>query len=319
MSNLKIYLLNIIIYLHYLNCLCYNRKKYNNIQVLVMTMIYNELKQRGTADFPIEYHYIDKNHTRYEMSAHWHSEIEIIRILHGELKVRLNNQTFLAKKGDIIFVNPETVHGASPENCEYECVIFHIDFLDTSTYSCKFFVESVLNRDFVIKDFNPCQDTVFHTAVNNVFEAMRHKSSGYKFTVIGALYAMLGVIVDEHLYSSVTVYSEISDNRNISKLKKVLTFLRENFDRQMTLTDMAQAAGMSPKYFCYFFKEMTDKTPVEYLNGYRIERASQLLLSSDRSVTEIAYSCGFNDLSYFIKTFKAQKEISPTKFRKIEH
>ena len=44
-------------------------------------MIYNELKQRGTADFPIEYHYIDKNHTRYEMSAHWHSEMEIIRIL----------------------------------------------------------------------------------------------------------------------------------------------------------------------------------------------------------------------------------------------
>ena len=51
-------------------------------------------------------------------------------------------------------------------------------------------------------------------------------------------------------------------------------------------------------------KEKTGKTPVEYLNGYRIEKASQLLLNSDQSVTEIAFSCGFNDLSYFIKTFK---------------
>ena len=66
-------------------------------------------------------------------------------------------------------------------------------------------------------------------------------------------------------------------------------------------------------------KEKTGKTPVEYLNGYRIEKASQLLLNSDQSVTEIAFSCGFNDLSYFIKTFKSQKGISPAKFRKTEH
>jgi AraC-like DNA-binding protein len=79
---------------------------------------------------------------------------------------------------------------------------------------------------------------------------------------------------------------------------------------------MAKAAGMSSKYFCYFFKEMTGKTPVEYLNGFRVEKASRKLLYSDLSVTEIAYLCGFNDLSYFIKTFKRQKGVSPAKFRK---
>ena len=282
-------------------------------------MIYNELKQRGTADFPIEYHYIDKNHTRYEMSAHWHSELEIIRILQGELAIRLNNREYVAKSGDIVFVNPETVHGASPEACVYECVIFHIDFLDTATYSCKFFVESILNREYVIRDFNKYEDSDLINSVNAVFEAMKHKSSGYKFTVIGALYAMLGVIVDGHLYSNVTGDAEISDSKNIPKLKKVLSFLRENYESQLSLTDIAKAADMSPKYFCYFFKEKTGKTPVEYLNGYRIEKASQMLLNSDQSVTEIAFSCGFNDLSYFIRTFKAQKGISPAKFRKTEH
>lgn len=282
-------------------------------------MIYNELKQRGTADFPIEYHYIDKNHTRYEMSAHWHTELEIIRILQGKLKIRLNNREYLADKGDIIFVNPETVHGASPEACVYECVIFHVDFLDTATYSIKFFVESILNREFVIKDYNEFEKNEFIDSVNVVFEAMKNKSSGYKFSVIGALYSMLGIVVDKHLYSTVTGDSDISDSKNIPKLKKVLSFLRENYEQQLSLEDMAQAADMSPKYFCYFFKEKTGKTPVEYLNGFRIEKASQKLLSSDRSVTEIAFSCGFNDLSYFIKTFKAQKGISPTKFRKIEH
>lgn len=283
-----------------------------------MVMIYNELKQRGTADFPIEYHYVDKHHTRYEMSAHWHSELEIIRILQGELKVRLNNQNFTARVGDVVFVNPETVHAASPINCVYECLIFHIDFLDTDTYSCRFFVESILNREFAIREYSPAEGSGFHTAVNNAFEAIIHKSSGYKFRVIGTLYEMLGIIVDEHLYSAVNSDTSISSNKNIPKLKRVLTFLRENYNIQLSLTDMAKAAGMSPKYFCYFFREMTGKTPVEYLNGYRIEKASQKLLNSDLSVTEIAFSCGFNDLSYFIKTFKAHKSISPAKFRKME-
>jgi AraC-like DNA-binding protein len=61
---------------------------------------------------------------------------------------------------------------------------------------------------------------------------------------------------------------------------------------------------------------MTTKTPVEYLNTYRIERASGMLLNSGKSVTDIAFSCGFNDLSYFIKTFKSIKGITPAKFRK---
>jgi len=279
-------------------------------------MSYNELKQRGTLDFPIEFYHIDKNHTQYEMSAHWHSELEIIRVLEGELSVRLNNENYLAKKDDIIFVNPETVHSAIPQNCVYECLVFHLEFLYVDTYSCRFFVESVLNREYSIKEHIIGEKSEFIDAVNAVFDAMICKSSGYKFRVIGALYRMLVVIIDSHFYKSVNSDSALSNNKNLPKLKKVLTFLRENYDKQILLEDMAKAAGMSPKYFCYFFKGMTGKTPVEYLNIYRIEKASQMLLNTDLKVTEVAYSCGFNDLSYFIKTFKGIKNISPVKFRK---
>jgi AraC-like DNA-binding protein len=61
---------------------------------------------------------------------------------------------------------------------------------------------------------------------------------------------------------------------------------------------------------------MTQKSPMAYLNNYRIERAAGKLMSTDLTVTDIAYGCGFNDLSYFIKTFKLIKGISPNKFRK---
>ena len=80
---------------------------------------------------------------------------------------------------------------------------------------------------------------------------------------------------------------------------------------------MADAVGFSTKYFCNFFKNMTGKTPVGYLNVYRIEKACKKLLTTDMPITQIAYTCGFNDLSYFIKIFKQIKNCTPKQFRKV--
>lgn len=279
-------------------------------------MIYNELKQHGTADFPIELYHIDKFHTRYEMASHWHSAIELIRVISGVLNLKLNNREFSAYAGDIVFVNSETVHGAVPDECVYESLVFHVDALSISDMGCKFFIDNILNHEYIVNEYHPYKNDDFYKAVSDIFSAMENKSAGYKFTVIGNIYRLFGVIIDEHLYSESSSSSSISSDRNVPKLKSVLSFIRENYDMQISLDDMAMAAAMSPKYFCYFFRAMTRKTPVEYLNSYRIEKASRKLLNTDISVTDIAYSCGFNDLSYFIKTFKSIKGTTPSKFRK---
>ncbi len=279
-------------------------------------MSYNELKQHGTIDFPIELYHLDKSHPKYEMASHWHTQLEIIRILEGELSVKLYANEYVAKKDDIIVVNPETVHGAYPlEDCVYECIVLNLSMLCVGDNSSRFFIDSILNHEYIINEFNPSSDSDFNNAANNLFETMNHPSSGYKFLVISALYRLFGIITDRHMYSSSST-TAVSEDKNVPKLRSVLSFIRTNYNKQITLADMAESIGMSPKYFCYFFRDMTRKTPVEYLNTYRIEKASRKLLNSDMSVTDIAYSCGFNDLSYFIKTFKAIKGITPAKFRK---
>ena len=161
-------------------------------------MSFNELTPRGTADFPIELYCIDKNHTRYEMASHWHSEIEIIRILSGNLQIKLNNTEYLAKKGDIIFINSETIHGALPKDCKYDCLVFHPEFLECNDLSCKFFIENIINHEYLINEFFSSDKKQIIDAVNNIFDEMNNKSSGYKFSVIGALYKLLGIIVDNH-------------------------------------------------------------------------------------------------------------------------
>lgn len=278
-------------------------------------MSYNELKQHGTEDFPIELYCIDSSHTRYEMSAHWHNEVEIIRVLDGVLNVRLNNNSYSVKKNEIIFVNPETVHQASPVDCAYECIVFNLDFIPALNNGSVYFIDSLKNHEYIIDEYHCDSGSPLSLAVDILFDAMSSKSSGYKFKVIGALYNLFGEIIDLHLYHP-TDSAPLAADKNVPKLRTVLSYIRSNYDAAITLDDMADAAGMSPKYFCYFFKEMTTKTPVEYLTLYRIERASGKLIKSDLSVTAIAFACGFNDLSYFIKTFKQIKGITPAKFRK---
>lgn len=279
-------------------------------------MGYNELKQHGTLDFPIQLYHVDKHHPKFEMASHWHTNVEIIKVLDGVLRVRLSNNEYTAKKGDIVFVNCEMVHSAFPsEDCIYECIVMNMEMLSTKDAACRYFIDSILNLEYKIDEFFPYQEGEFYQSIENLFSSMSNVSSGYKFSVIGALYRLFGIIIDNHLYHSISSENEVLQDKNIPKLKKVLSFIRSNYDKPITLEDMAKIAVMSPKYFCAFFKKMTLKTPTEYLKAYRIEKASRKLLNSDVSVTDIAFSSGFNDLSYFIKTFKEIKGTTPAKFR----
>ncbi len=277
-------------------------------------MSFNELRERGTADFPIELYYVDKQNPRYEMVSHWHNEFEIIRILRGSLDIRLNNTEFVAEAGDILFVSPEMVHGAIPYDCVYECLDFYLDYLSVSCDGSRYFFDGLLNNEYIIKE--RITDGDIADTVNEIFENITHKSKGYKFKVIGGLYRLFGQIVDKGFYRHIGGVAELTADKNMLRLKTVLSFMRNNYDKAITLKNMADSVDMSPKYFCYFFREMTHKSPVEYLTTYRIEKASRKLINTDESVTDIAYSCGFNDLSYFIKTFKQHKGITPAKFRK---
>ena len=91
--------------------------------------------------------------------------------------------------------------------------------------------------------------------------------------------------------------------------------IEENYASKVTLPDLAQACGLSPNYFCRYFKEITGQTPFEYITVYRIEAACEMLLAGEMSVTEVCFACGFNDLSYFIRIFKKIKGQTPRAYR----
>lgn len=280
-------------------------------------MSFNELKQRGTTGFPIELYKIDHTHAQYEMTSHWHSENELIRVRSGKLSVQLNNNIYTLKDGDCVFVNSETVHGAIPENCVYDCVVF-----DASAFLSAFSddnspLSSFLGGTLSINEYYPSSDKSICNAFDTLISALdKDDNIGKRYIVTGCIYTLFGEMIGGGRFFSPEHSPTVQSEKNVIKLKKVLFHISNNYETKLTLAELANIADMSPKYFCSFFRELTRQSPFEYINTYRTDRAAKLLLSTDMSITDIAFSCGFSDLSYFIKTFKALKGTTPRAFRK---
>ena len=102
---------------------------------------------------------------------------------------------------------------------------------------------------------------------------------------------------------------------NSRRVDRIMTYLNGNFDKNITLADGARIAAMSEVAFSRFFKLRTGKTFVDTLNEIRLGNASRMLIDTTQSIAEVAYQCGFNNISNFNRIFKKKKDCTPGAFR----
>lgn len=276
-------------------------------------MNYSELyedKRHGTIDFPFELYCVNKNYPRYEMPFHWHVEYEMIIVKKGRLKLILDGKLFYVNEGESAFISGGVVHGGMPEECEYYCIVFDLASLFKDVALCSKSVAKFLTHVDCFTGVYSAERKQ-SAIMREILYSMQNKENGYDLNVIGFLWQLLGAFVSEPVERG---EEQINESQR-QKLKDVLSYIRKNIDKNITLEELADVSGMSPRYFCRVFRNMTGRTPIDYVNYYRIETASQMLITTGESVTEIALNCGFNDMSYFSKTFKKLKGISPSKFR----
>lgn len=275
---------------------------------------FHENKRRGSFDFPIELYYVDASHPRYEMPVHWHVESELIFVLQGKLHLSVEGETVTLTQGESVFLSAGLMHGGIPAECVYECLVFDFE---------RFFQDSIICRDRFAAMFGQSLQIQRYFAggsdaaklIDSIFAAMETEQSGYEFTTTGLLWQFAGLVLHQKLYISRTAAITRSAKR-AEQIKKALRYIHENYMKNVTLEQLAAEAEMAPKYFCRVFREITGRTPIDYLNYYRIECAGELLCASQESVTEVALSCGFDDLSYFVRLFKKYKGVSARVYKK---
>lgn len=105
------------------------------------------------------------------------------------------------------------------------------------------------------------------------------------------------------------------DRGKMTQIKPAIDFIEAHYDQQITLADIAKAAFLSVSRLAHLFKEEMGITLVDYLTSVRISNAKQLLLATDKSCTQICFEVGYNNQSYFTRTFKEIVGMTPRKFR----
>ncbi|MFV0352132.1 MAG: AraC family transcriptional regulator [Oscillospiraceae bacterium] len=274
---------------------------------------FKESLKRGVSGFPIELYPIDKRHPQYVMSCHWHLEYEIIRVLEGSFACVVDGKSWTICPGEVVFINGGSLHAGVSADCRYECVVFDLGMLMKQGDACHSILDEFSTRRWMVKPSFKKEDGEVYRLLNLLFDTLGHKAPGYQLVTEGLLFQIFGKIVAGG-HRSRSKGEAPATSRKTQQLKKALHLIETSYANAITLEELAQAAGMTPKYFCHFFQRMTQRTPIDYLNYHRIEVSCFLLMTGDYTTTEVAYECGFNDLSYFIRVFKKYKGTTPKQY-----
>lgn len=274
----------------------------------------HEHAPRGTFDFPIELYYVDLSHPRYEMPFHWHMEHELILVLQGVLRLSVEGEAFELAPGDCMLIADGAIHGGTPEGCIYECLVFDLERFLAGTTTCGQRVALLTEGEARLEGKFPA-GTQAAAIVSQLFQAMETERPGYELTTMGLLWQLWGELLGQRLLGAAEP-GPPRDIRRAQAVKNVLRRIRSSYGQPLTLEDLAAEAALEPKYFCRVFRQITGRTPINYLNYYRVECAAELLCTTQGSITDIALECGFGDVSYFSRMFRRYKGQTPGQYRR---
>lgn len=280
-------------------------------------MKYSELyerKKHGTSLFPIQLYRLDEKHPQYVMSAHWHNEFEIIKVVKGEFICFLNNISYHLAEGDILFVECGCLHRGIPQDCIYECIVFDLNMLLRNTGdTAEKYINPIINSSVGVHCLLNHNNGSLYTATLELFGVLKNKQSAYELDVLSQLFKIFSLLYSEEYIIS---HPKTMHSRQTKAVTKLLDWFENHLSEEITLDTLSAVSGLNKKYLCRIFKEYTSKTPITYLNELRIEHACYEMTLKSKNITESAFDSGFNDLSYFCKSFKKIKGITPKEYKK---
>lgn len=281
-----------------------------------------EERPRGTMLYPFQLYQMSNRAERIDVPYHWHSEIEVLAILEGSLSLTVNGEKLIGSAGDLFWIEQECLHGmiAGEAPVSYDAFVFPMEFLNFEgfDYTQSHFLTPLCRKEKRLPLTIPKQCAHYEHALEELSEITRlevQHTPGYQIGVKACLLKFVSLLIQDGLLHSSKGKTETLSDFKLKNLKAILTYIQQHYSERLTLPGIAGEFGLSPKYFSRYFKQNLDRTFVEYLNGFRIERAAELLLNTDLPVGEIAPAVGFENFSYFIRQFKEIRGCTPSRFR----
>lgn len=257
--------------------------------------------------------YTSKDSGSY-VAPHWHDAVEIICLQEGELKVVVENITYELKDSQCIMISPNRVHSTLCTRPN-QAIVFQIPE--------KFFEKFIPNAKCLSFELKDPADTPVEQSKVDIFKdtlakmqfLIEHEPDGAVLKFNSLLFEILFQLY--HNFSTSIVQSDLTRrNRNLEKLKPVLEYISENYNRNISLEEIAGIAMFEPKYFCRFFKKYTGTTFLEHQNEIRLSKIYEDIITTDDKISDILEKHGFTNYKLFRKMFQSHFNTTPTQLRR---
>lgn len=279
-----------------------------------------ELVEHGTAAFPVACYYDDL--IREEVIWHWHEELELILVSEGIALVIVGSEKYTITEGNGIYINSGVLHAAyakDTKTCRFHSIVFHPRLVGGSRDSIFWqkYLQPLLNDascGAICYDQKVEWQKESLDALEEAWQAFAGEKDGFEFYVR----EMLSKIVLRLSDKCVGTQDFVSEKniRNEERMKMMLQYIHEHYMEELNTAQIAECASISVSECLRCFHFMIGTTPIQYVKQYRILCAAELLKSTSMKVVDVGMRCGFQDMSYFSKTFKELRGCTPQQYRK---
>lgn len=247
---------------------------------------------------------------------HIHTYCEIFYLKSGSCIYSVNKNIYHLTAGDLFIVAPSDSHCTHYEGlipCERIVVYCQLDVLPKEYWTTHPDIEDDFSKSGKVILSSQGRIHLEKLLENMLEENNVPDEFSAEFLALLTMSALLTVKRD-----GIFVYEQLKPTSGISSdIENTLRYIALNFSMPLTLEEVASSVNLSPTYLSKKFKNVTGTTFREYVNFIRIRQASQMLLTTDDSITKIALNCGFNSSNYFKDCFRRINGISPREYRKL--
>lgn len=254
--------------------------------------------------------------------AHWHNSFELIEVVEGKFFCNVDGSEFLINKGNICIINRGRLHHIYTEDhnafkCRKKTIIFNPDYFIKDENIYEKYILPLLEKDaFAHIQFNIKKGIGLDiNALMKEIEALEdEKPIGYELEEYSLIYKVIRYLYLAYQSSKQSIHTAYDANVQIQR--NMTSFIHEHFGSKIGLEDIAEAGQVSKSTCIRLFHKYTGKSPIDFLNNYRLQMSAEKLVTTSEQITEIAYACGFGQPSYFNRLFLKEYNMTPNQYRK---
>jgi AraC-like DNA-binding protein/mannose-6-phosphate isomerase-like protein (cupin superfamily) len=250
---------------------------------------------------------------------HWHEHLEFLYFVSGSATVECGSVPLHFQPGDLAVVNSNELHYgiSTSEDLSYYAMIVDISLLHSHSVDAveTKFITPISQNQLLFQNRISGDEEITRCMLSIIGELDR-KEMGYELAIKSYLYRLLSLLV-RHYVATLTEHDEYRLKlKELERLAPVFTYIDEYYQDKLTVQQLADLAGLSRFHFSRLFKQVTDKSLIEFINLVRINKSENMLRNTRMNISEIALAAGFSDIYYFSRTFKQLKKISPSEWRR---